>query len=99
MPRSDIHGSPRSSTMELISRMIRMHSVVAKGLDYGCNMESYGPVQIATNDARSYPWLIWLCDLGISQLHKACQKVGKDFRDLQGDSYKYTASYTDLVLS
>ena len=26
--------------------------------DYGCNTESYGPVQIATNDAGLYPWLI-----------------------------------------
>ena len=26
--------------------------------DYGCNTESYGPIQIATNDAGLYLWLI-----------------------------------------
>ena len=36
-------------------RLIRMHNSVATGLDYGCNTESYGPVQIATNDVGSHP--------------------------------------------
>ena len=68
MPRSHIHGSPRRFHCGLnltddpgnanFHSMIRMHSVVTTGLDYGCNTESYGSVQIATNDAGSYPWLI-----------------------------------------
>ena len=68
MPRSHIHGSPHWFYYGLnltddpenanFRSLIRMHSVVATSLDYGCNTESYGPVQIATNDAGSYPWLI-----------------------------------------
>ena len=70
MPRSYIHGSPRRFHYGLnltddpgnanFRSLIRMQSVVATGLDYGCNTESYGPVQIATNDTGSYPWLIRL---------------------------------------
>ena len=63
MPRSHIQGSPRRFHYGLNltddrGNAISVVSVVAKGYDYGCNTESYGPVHIATNDAGSYPWLI-----------------------------------------
>ena len=67
MPRSHIHGSPCWFHNGLnftdvpgnasFPSLIRMHSGEATTYDYGCITESYGPVQIATNDARSYPWL------------------------------------------
>ena len=66
MPRSHIHGSPRRFNYGLnltddpgntnFRSLIRMHSSVATTYDYGCNTDSYGPVQIATNDDGSFPW-------------------------------------------
>ena len=67
MPRSHIHGSPRRFYYGLnltddpgnanFRSQIRMH-YISTTYDYGCNTESYGPIQIATNDAGLYPWLI-----------------------------------------
>ena len=69
MPRSHIHGSPRRFYYGLnltddpgntnFRSPIRMHYISPTTYDYGCNTENDRPIQIATNDAGLYPWLIW----------------------------------------
>ena len=68
LPRSHIHGSPcrfhygSNPTDDPgnynIRSPIRMHNASTTTYDYGCDTEIYGLIQIATDDAGSYPWLI-----------------------------------------
>ena len=70
MPRSHIHGSPHrfhygsnptdDPGNDNFRSPIRMHnaSTTTCTYDYGCNTKIYGLIQIATDDAGSYPWLI-----------------------------------------
>lgn len=54
-----------------IQKLTRINtSITYTTYDYGFNTENYGLIQIATNDAGSYPyianpaWNQWKCDLG-----------------------------------
>ena len=65
MPRSHIHGSPRwfhdgsnptdDPGNDNFRSLIRMHNASTTTYDYGCNTEIYGLIQIAMDDAGSYP--------------------------------------------
>ena len=68
MPRPHIHGSPRrfhygsnptdDPGNDNSRSPILMHNASTATYDYGCNTEIYGLIQIATDDAGLYPWLI-----------------------------------------
>ena len=68
MPRSHTHGSPRwfhygsnptdDPGNDNFYSPIWMHNASTTTYDYGCNTEIYRLIQIATDDAGSYLWLI-----------------------------------------
>ena len=70
MPRSHIHESPRrfhygSNPTDdpgnyNFRSLIQMHNASTTTYDYRCNMEIYGLIRIAMDDAGLYPWLILL---------------------------------------